>query len=461
MKRILCVFSAVVLFLASLCSCSEKTASSSDEMEALGLDCDGYVFAVYQTGDKFSPFGYSAGSTFSDMMSEHISSKEQELNFSLQFLQRSEAGIVGEIQAAAAVGLSEASVAAWSSDETLPLAFGGFFYPLTYLDGILDYTDPKFGGWGMLSLCLVGDTPYGVTPVMWPLMTSNDCFSTVIYNGEYIRELGLPNPWEYYEQGKWTYDHFSDVLAQYTFSEGDRTIPALMTNIWSFALGMWSSNGVHMVGEDSYGNLIAGYETERSVHALEWARNVINENKDRIVFVSEYKFDENFINGDSTMIVFETKNVPKIAQYAKDFGIAPFPLGPDITENERVYLSSFGYSIQILNETDDPETAGYVLNALCDPFQGYETEDSLIDLLYNTSYFNRDQAALVSRMYQKAEPTFQGVNAYIPYYEIGQELSGNRSISELLATKVKSMDKYIEEYLGENYRFLKEIGYYH
>lgn len=463
MKRFLCVL-LLCLMVFSFSCCEGKPSSGAAGEEKKEIDCGGIVFSVLQAYDKSKPFGYEAGSTYADLMREHIASRETQLGFSLQYLYKGdEQAISQELTKYAASGFSEASVAAWDSSDQMKLAFAECLYPLTELEGILDYTDPKFGGWGMLSLCMAHAVPYGVTPVLWPMMNATDCFVTVIYNGSYIKNLGLPTPWEYYEKGQWDFATFRKVISDYAFTEGDRKIPAVITNGWNFALGMWSACGVHMVGEGEDGSLIAGYESEKSARALDWMRSVLTENKDAISLTGSFDFYTRFLNGDSTMIIFDTNCIPTVAAVMEDFGIAPFPLGPDMTEADRIYLCSTGYSVQIPADAENPEAIGCILDSLCDPFEGYETEDKLVDLLYNTVFFDRGQAELFASMYKKAEPTYQGFNAHQVLISVAGEITGtgNKSVSEVLESAEHNLDSYIENYMGENYLYLKEIGFYH
>lgn len=104
------------------------------------------------------------------------------------------------------------------------------------------------------------------------LVTSVTAEEVVIYNKATIESNGLDDPWELYEEGKWNWDTFKDMLIDFVDEENDQ---------WGLD-GYWAENslllsaGVPTVGTTADGNLICNLNDPTLEKAMNFQYELYN-----------------------------------------------------------------------------------------------------------------------------------------------------------------------------------------
>jgi hypothetical protein len=141
-----------------------------------------------------------------------------------------------------------------------------------------------------------------------------------------------------------------------------------------------------------------------------------------------------------------------------DFGIVPFPCGPQGTYGKWAAILEGTEGFSILANANEPESAAQVVNAILEPFKGYEDREKLLDYYSESVLYDRRDAELFLDINKFAHYSYaqEGGDSFFNS-AAGQIL--NKSSSEIVQQFGSQLEKVADEYIIPNYPFMKEHLY--
>jgi hypothetical protein len=135
-----------------------------------------------------------------------------------------------------------------------------------------------------------------------------------------------------------------------------------------------------------------------------------------------------------------------VAYVMENFGFVPTPVGPN-AESQDDYKTSYCttiFTLAIPLTAKDPETSAFILDKMYAPFEGYETQESVIDYLAKNYFRDRRDAELYVKMsdgnhvwYHPSRHDFSTMTDQMPNTGVAK---GMQSYEESL---MRNAEKYI------------------
>ncbi|MBQ6051865.1 MAG: hypothetical protein IJL30_01090 [Clostridia bacterium] len=276
----------------------------------------------------------------------------------------------------------------------------GAFVDLIGLDNLDVFDETKWGNRYLRMSTMYNGAIYGLLPARHPMRLSNSPSNLFAVNEKKISNLVATDPRDYYENGEWNWDTFSNCIE--TFAHTDA-----LTNEYVYSFGscfgygrlfmiIAMSNGCDFITMNSDGTYTLGYFSQNAIDAYnqvsEWLFGSTSAN---INMETGYN---QFIDGKSVITLIDAYQVlsssDSIAYKMDNFGIVPAPCGPGAS-NPYDYATSYesaDFTIAIPITARDPEVSALVLDAIYEPFEGFETEEDITEYLIR-NYFNDERDA--------------------------------------------------------------------
>jgi len=318
----------------------------------------------------------------------------------------------------------------------------GFFHPINNFSAI-DWTNAeKFGHKGLLEAAMYEGVPYMVYPINWPGFDGVE-MCVAAYNRDLFGQYQLTDPQEFYEQEIWTYDTFvNEILAKVEIDNSDSDVKmyAFQTDEPDFYQCLIASNNVQFVEKASDGKYVANPFPQSFVNAITWAQGIIREYGDIILYDSDTYANEEYCRGEIFMAWAPTNTVTtgSIAYNDKavfDSGVMPLPAGPDAVYGEwgQCVQDLMGFSIPITSVNE--EAAAQVINALCEPFPGYEDPE----IFYDMTFTNEKDIEIFMEL---------GKHTRYDYTHVGDDLgrSAGEFFGDIACDPTRSLTEGMESY---------------
>ena len=211
------------------------------------LDLNGKNFVFGMVKDYFfegkdSVLTYIYNTEFGDLALQRLRDVENKHNCKIEFRYVSRAGEAAYIDV-----LSNSYTYDLIQEESywlvgyIPI---GIFTDLALLENIDVSNQAKWGNRQLLLSTMWNGAVYGVVPALHPLRTQNSVAGIIGINEDYISTLGVTDPRDYYENGTWNWDTFTNVLNNYTFNamSGDK-VYSFASDASRFVRSVAFSNG--------------------------------------------------------------------------------------------------------------------------------------------------------------------------------------------------------------------------
>jgi hypothetical protein len=403
LKRIIAfVLCSVFLLLCISCAAEqgEEIPPAYNEVLPGELDLDNKTFVFGMVKDYFfegkdSVLTYIYNTPFADLALKRIHDVEAKHNCKIEFRYYDRASEAAYIDA-----LSNTYRNDLIQEETYWLASYiplGVFVDLALLDNIDVTNEAKWGNRELLMPSMWNGAVYGVVPALHPLRTQNSVSGIIGVNEDYVKTLGYTDPRDYYENGEWNWDTFTEVLEKYTYTalSGDQ-IYSFISDASRFIRCIAFSNGGDFItynGDD--GTFELGLYSPQVLTALNqyytWMNGPVNTSMNVTTDTNAFAGLDGLNEGRAVMGHLDAyqvlSNTDSVAYTLDNFGIVPYPNGPD-TEPKyyKTYCESTDFTICIPVTAREPEATAVVMNALYEPLDGYETKESVIEYL-DKNYF--------------------------------------------------------------------------
>ena len=394
-------------------------------------------------------FGYKPDTNFADMALKRLKDVEKKFNCTIKIDNDSSSYVIGDrLSSSLRTGTHCYDIATCDTGILSSLVRAGGY--LEGLSSLLDVGNTgKFGRPNMLQMMLWKNDLYAVVPCAWPLLVSSRIGHVIAVNENVVSRLGETDPREYVENAAWTWDKFEEVLESYTYKDGDRTVYGFNCHDAYFAMNMFLSNGVTF-SEYVDGKVVFGAYTDAGREALDRAASIYNVTCKPFIY-PDASTTEHFRDGSSVMYgAFLDGVINTIMYKMENAGIIPFPQGPKAVPGVYpTYYEEFTFATVIPSNAVDASGSAMIIDAMFEPFKGYETREDMIEYLTDQVFFDSRDAAV-----------FLGA---VDYTEYGFFWEGGRSGIEQCIRTLKSVnetleglknvyDKLVEEYLVPHYQ---------
>jgi ABC-type glycerol-3-phosphate transport system substrate-binding protein len=443
-KRIILLM--LVLTLA-LCACEQAVEEVVPEYEgaAEGVDLEGFNATWgWKGAEGSSVFGFIPDTENADFALQRKSDVEKALNCKIKLAYSS--SLLDNFRAGILAGYQDYDIIA-ADGNLMPDVRAGY---LTGLSQYLDVTNTdKWGTPNMLQQMLWEKDLFGVVPFAWPDLIYRLSGHILAVNENLITILAQTDPREYVENNEWTWDKFEEVLADYTYTEGDRTVYGVRVHLPYYAINMFLSSGV-AISSYQDGHVVAGVYTEVGREALERAQKIYYETcSDYFHPLTDSVGDDEFVNGEAVMYLTWmnelTGNTRWIMYNMDNVGVLPFPQGPHATPGK--YLSYHENLLLVFGipfNAKDPAVSAQIMDAMCEPFEKYKTKEDIIDYMASQIFFDRRDAEVVVNEVMNTEYGFYSEGARIVLEGVGQT---NTPVSRILESNQSRYDTIVEEYM--------------
>ncbi len=460
MKKIakLLVLFIIISVLSAACSATEKEVFDEDfvknteAVDLAGLDIIYKV--VVKSNITESVLGYEVDSQFGDLAAQRVKDVKDKLNCNLIINYDNGYHPSAEFVTTSAAGIFVCDVINGISDMWADSARIGALVGLSELEDYIDFrNEEKWGYRKMLEVVYYEDDLYGVVPLLWPEV-SVSYGSPIVINEDLISTLGVEDPRDLFENGKWTWDTFDECLGKYYLEEGGEVKHySLTAGTGAFGTMFLLSNGSHYVEKDLSGNYVCGFYSNEARKAMEKGIEIYFGPNAKTINSTE-NVAQNLITGRTVLGSLGSDEIiginGRIAKEMENFGIVCWPSGPDVDPGYIVGChSNIERCIAFSRLSQFPEASAMVINALYEPFDEYPTLESIIDLMAKNYFYDHRDAEIFYKMYFNSDFTYFH---YSMYDFMHAWLSPSKSVSEYLESNESTIKEKFEEYVVPSMR---------
>ena len=470
LKRLLAIALIAVISATTMTACAEKVTL----LEFIDANADAVTFGGFELKllqleesdigsislSEGNLFGYPATTTLSDAAFKRVSDVENALDCKIAV---SYAKIAQEDLIIRYMGDNLHYDAMYSADHdgALEAADAGILLPLEdYMDYANLLDTEKYGAVNVQEIVSFHGSIYGLCPVTWPYKQPRT-IGLMVYNMDLINQYGKINPQEYLENGTWNWDALETIIKDYYVLEGDKEIHSIAARNFDFARLLAQSNGVELAQLDSNGELVLNYGSEAHIEALQWYKDVVTENLE--VFEGEFfsgnplswtDVAEAIIDGTSMCGI----TAPDILYYkiiyeASNIAVTPFPCGPRGTYGEWTGVIEGQECFAVFKNTDEPEIVISILDAICEPLEGFETEEQLLDYIGNSVLYSVEDAEIVLNLHDFARYSYwseeKSININDLYRDASSQLD-EKTPAQIIGEYQTQISQYLEDYIIPN-----------
>ena len=459
------VLAFIFSLFATACGSAEQEIFDVEFVKSSdGIDLEG-VTVKYMRGEmwggteKGEVLGYEGGTILADLAMSRIKDIETNMNCTLDIVYGPDQHKTFQLSNAA--GSYFCDIICSVSDVFRNDMKAGALVGLSTVSEFLDYqNEAKWGNGNMLEMLCWEDDVYGFVPLSWPTSSVSYTGLTVV-NEDLIASLNVTDPRDLYENGEWTWETFRECLKKYYVQEGNEIKHyALSAAAADFGSNYILSNGHRIAEKDFNGNYISGLHDPRSLKAMEEAQDVYNGSLsytiDRTSDILQGPIDA-LLNGTAVMgVMHYAEYVPtKIAKEMTNFGVLPWPSGPDV---EPGYLATHQFNLEraiVLSRfSPNIDVTAIVINALYEPFEEYPDSNSIKDFLYNTFFFDRRDADIYYDLFMVAQCSYFGSSVC---GSICDHVLNGQTPTQYIESVIDSVEEYIEEEISPSKKAVEAV----
>ncbi|MBQ2915713.1 MAG: hypothetical protein IJE51_02875 [Clostridia bacterium] len=469
-KRIAALSAASLISVSALTACAEEVMLL-DFIDQTGGSATfgGFELQLLQlqevdtgSGDlsEGNLFGYPATTTLSDAAYKRISDVEAaydcKINISYEDIEQEDLIL-------RYMGNNIKYDAMYSADHdgALEAADSGILLPLEdYMDYANLLNTEKYGAVNVQEIVSFHGSIYGLCPVSWPYKQPRT-IGLMVYNMDPISQYGKLNPKEFLENGTWNWDALEAIIKDYYVLEGEKEIHSLAARNFDFARLLAQSNGVELAQLDSNGELVLNYGSEAQIEALQWYKDVVSENIDA--------FEGNFFSSNALSwtnvadAICEGTSMcgitaPDILYYdiiyrAKNIAVTPFPCGPRGDYGEWTGIIEGQECFAVFKNTDEPEIVISIIDKICEPLEGFETYESLVDFIGNSVLYSVEDAEIVLNLHDFARYSYWSEEHSININDLYRDASSmldEKTPAQIIGEYQTKIPQYLEDYIIPN-----------
>jgi hypothetical protein len=345
--------------------------------------------------EQDSTLGYINNTELGDLAVKRIKDTEEKYNCNIRF---------DYVSAGAATVFNYAAGGAYVfdilSDESYDIVKyigSGVYVDLIGVDNIDVFDTVKWGNPYMTMSTMYNGAIYGVLPARHPLRLSNSTENIIAVNEDLVTDIAATDPRDYFENGEWNWDNFENCLRSFAHTgvTSNEYVYSFSSLFGRFSRELGTSNGSPVFTLNDNGTYSFGYFSDNAIEAynkaFEWFFGELSDN------ILEEKGNDpilsNFMEKRAVMSLIDAYMVlsksDSIAYKMNNFGLVPVPYGPKASGPEG-YSASYraaDFTLCIPVTAINYDVSALIMDALYEPFPGYETKESVIAYL-ERNYFH-------------------------------------------------------------------------
>ena len=259
---------------------------------------------------------------------------------------------------------------------------------------------------------------YSVSPVV------------MVVNDDLLKSCGVETtPYEYYQNGQWTWDNFLKVCAQVCSIDMDGQAGADYSGYYGWDMNyIVASNGGEIISLNDDGTVKTNFDSQKVVNGLQMVRDLYGTYKYSSTKSSDFK------GGTVAMFAEQHYNVSKQINNSGNglsfkWSVVPLPRGADNTDG---YCMGNSDSYAVVSSTQNPQGAVNYLIARAAYSEAYPELDPDYDLEY---FLDDDGKAMLDDLRLKvAQPPYKGVgNVWTNQWEFWNACrSSKQTVNEII-----------------------------
>lgn len=323
-----------------------------------------------------------------------------------------------------------------------------------YIDivDILDYN--KYGTPSVQECNSYNGEIIAISPQSWLYMQPT-ALDILIFNMDYVDRYGKTNPREYIENKTWNWDALETVVSDCYVNEGDITIYSLVCRELDLLKLLILGNGVSFTYKDDFGNIMSDFGASAMMDAIDFYDHLTSEYENNLTMEDNWDYLlDSFVEQQNSMVCLTSAHqlYEEISYGVEDYAVMPFPTGPDGEYGFWPSTIEGSKSFTVTLSADYPESAFRVLDAICEPLDGYETVEDRISYLEDNVVYDPFDAEIALTTHQNG--TYSYWKAEIGSFQpdtLWRELAkGVSSANEVIGRYEGLFNQAIAEYMTPN-----------
>ena len=422
LNRILALQLFVLLSVSILSSCAQ-TANLMDFLqgETDGLSLDGFIctigMSVHSDGtgvviNENNPFGYKENTDLSDAVLNRISDIEtsEGCDIVLSVMQDSL-----ELLAIKLMADNVQQDVLYSPSHKLMKhqAVAGYLEVVDEYGEYIDYKNTeKYGTANIQEMNAVNGHIYAVSPISW-MYKQPRALEILVFNDDLMKKYATPDPKEFIENGTWNWEAFEEIIAKSHTVDNDRNIYSLASRGMDIVKLLAYGNGVKLAykTDDGYGT---DFGADNMIEAAQfyydlrekYTESFTPDMGDWVHVIDAFTVKQNSVACLTAASVLYNDIVYKVQNYS----VVPFPTGPKGEYGKWPSAIEATESFSVFYPALDPEANFKIIDMLCEPFEGFATEDERLEYLYSNVVYTREDAEYAMQTYKNGTYTYWTFN---------------------------------------------------
>ena len=412
LKKTMSLAAASLLSLSAMTACAqESTLLSFIEAGTSKTDFDGYVCKLGQsiqsdnTGlviDENNPFGYKENTSLADAALARIASIEKELNCEIEL---SLIEVTLQVLSAQLFADSVKQEVLYSPSHALmhKTAEAGYLEKVNDYGDYIDYTNTeKYGAVNIQEMNAFNGDLYAVSPITW-MYKQPRALEIIVINEDLRSQYNAPNPKEYIENGVWTWESLEDFISKSSYQDSSKTIYSMATRGFDLAKLLAYGNGFRLAYEtaDGYGtdfgadNFMEAAEFYYELRA-KYQNNFAPDIGDWVDVNESFMDLQNSVSCITAASILYNDIVYKVQNYS----VVPFPSGPRGEYGKWPSAIEATESFSVFTTGDHPSENFTIIDKLCEPLEGFETEEDRFQYLSTNVVYTVEDAEYAMNIYK-------------------------------------------------------------
>ncbi len=409
---------AAALAVAGLISVSALTACAQEvtlldfiEADTGKTDMDGYVCKLGMstqsdsTGlviDEKNPFGYKENTELADSVVARLGDVEEELNCEIEL---SLIDLTWQILSTQLFADNVKQEVLYSPSHALMkhMAEAGYLEKVNNYGDYIDYTNTeKYGELNIQIMNAVKGDIYAVSPITW-MYKQPRALEIIVINEELRSQYNTPRPQEYIENGNWNWDAFEIFIANSSYQSEDRVVYSMAARGFDIAKLLAYGNGFKLATETADG-YVTDFGADNMMEAAQFYYDL--RSKYSANFAPDTgdwpEVNEHFVTMQDSVSCITAASIlyNDIVYEVQDYSVAPFPTGPRGEYGKWPSAIEATESFSVFSTGEHPEENFRIIDMICEPFEGFETEADRFDYLSTNVVFTVEDAEYAMNTYK-------------------------------------------------------------
>lgn len=471
-KKAAALTAAGIMSVSALTACGQEVSLLEFlEADTGKTDLDGYVCKLGMstqsdntgmTIDANNPFGYKENTELADAALQRINDIEKALNCEIDL---SVIDVSWEILSTQLFADNVKQEVLYSPSHALMkhMAEAGYLEKVNNYSDYIDYTNTeKYGAANIQIMNAVNGDIYAVSPITW-MFKQPRALELIVINEDLRQQYNTPSIREYIENGTWNWDAFEDFIANSAYISDEKTVYSMSARGFDIAKLLAYGNGFNLATETSDG-YVTDFGADNMMEAAQfyydlrekYAANFAPDTGDWV------DVNEHFIDFQDSVSCLTAASIlyNDIVYEIKNYSVAPFPTGPQGEYGKWPSAIEATESFSVFNTGEHPEENFRIIDMICEPLVGFETEEERFDYLSTNVVYTIEDAEYAMNTYKNGTYTEwywnDGTNGFDDLWRAGIEdgaVDGDdpRALSVVMDELKNIYPSLIEEFVVPNF----------